>query len=163
MKWKEAGARARAIAAGLSALGLRREERCAILSMTRVEWILTDMAILLAGGATTTIYQSNTPDECRYILSDSGTRFVFCEDAEQLEKLVSIRDAHPGVEKVIVTTGPRRHDGWVVPLEELERIGRAWDKENPGKLDDVVRGVESQHLATLIYTSARQASRKAWS
>jgi len=153
MTWKDAGARARAIAAGLQALGLRREERCAILSMTRVEWILTDMAILLAGGATTTIYQSNTPDECRYILADSGTRFVFCEDAEQVEKLASVRERIPGVEKIILTTGRAAHDGWVVTLEELERIGRAWDKDNPGKLDDVVRGVESHHLATLIYTS----------
>jgi long-chain acyl-CoA synthetase len=153
MPWKEAGARARAIAAGLLALGLRREERCAILSMTRVEWILADMAILLAGGATTTIYPSNTPDECRFIVSDSGTRFVFCEDAEQVAKLARVRAQIPGVEKVIVTTGKGGHDGWVITLDELERIGRAWDKENKAKLDDVARSVESHHLATLIYTS----------
>jgi long-chain acyl-CoA synthetase len=153
MSWKEAGARARAIAAGLLSLGLRREERCAILSATRVEWILTDMAILQAGGATTTIYPSNTAEECRFIIGDSGTRFVFCEDPEQVDKLASVRARIPSVEKIIVTTGRGGHDGWVVPLEELERIGRAWDKDHPGKLDDVTRGVESHHLATLIYTS----------
>ena len=68
MDWREAGARARAIACGLLALGLKSEERCAVMSSTRVEWILADMGILCAGGATTTVYPSDTPQQCAYII-----------------------------------------------------------------------------------------------
>ena len=90
MTWKQAHERVRAIAAGLLSLGLKREERVGILSNTRVEWLLCDLGILSAGGATTTVYPSSTAEECAYILADSETRFAFIEDASQLKKL----DAH---------------------------------------------------------------------
>ena len=80
LNWREAGARVRAIASGLRALGLDDQQRCAILSSTRYEWVLMDFGILAAGGATTTVYPSNTPDECRHILIDSDTKMVFVEN-----------------------------------------------------------------------------------
>ena len=61
MNWKDVGARSRNIACGLRGLGLDSEQRVALLCGTRVEWILADMGILCAAGATTTIYPSNTP------------------------------------------------------------------------------------------------------
>src|SRR6185369_14141815 len=70
LTWRETEARVRAIASGLRALGLASEERCAILSSTRLEWALADLAILCAGGATTTIYPSSTAAECAFILAD---------------------------------------------------------------------------------------------
>src|ERR1044071_2828982 len=79
MTWRQAGERVKAIAAGLLSLGLSREERVGILSNTRVEWLLLDLGILSAGGATTTVYPSSTPEECAYILADSETKYVFAE------------------------------------------------------------------------------------
>jgi long-chain acyl-CoA synthetase len=64
MTWKQAGARGLAIAGGLKALGLGREDRVGILSGTRVEWLLADLGILCAGGATTTVYPSTTAEDC---------------------------------------------------------------------------------------------------
>src|SRR3954454_16959632 len=54
--WQETEARVRAIAGGLLSLGLQVEQRAAIASTTRLEWIWADLAIVLAGGATTTVY-----------------------------------------------------------------------------------------------------------
>src|SRR5688572_22555734 len=85
--WRQACDRVKAIAMGLRALGLTNEQRVAILSSTRIEWILCDLAIACAGGATTTVYPSNTAEECAYILSDSNTRFVFAENDDQVAKL----------------------------------------------------------------------------
>src|SRR5689334_16342893 len=87
MTWRQAGERVKAIAAGLLSLGLEREERVGILSNTRVEWLICDLGILSAGGATTTVYPSSSAEECAYILADSETRFAFVEDASQLKKL----------------------------------------------------------------------------
>src|SRR5215217_180252 len=95
MTWRQAGERIKAIAAGLRSLGLAREDRVGILSNTRVDWLLCDLGILSAGGATTTVYPSSTAEETAYILADSETRYVFAEDAGQLAKLVKHRGEVP--------------------------------------------------------------------
>jgi len=77
LTWREVSDLVRALSGGLRALGLQDEQRCAILSSTRYEWVLMDMAVMCAAGATTTIYPSNTPEECAYILKDSGSQVVF--------------------------------------------------------------------------------------
>ena len=83
LTWAQTEARVRAVAGGLRALGLRPEQPCVILASTRIEWILADFGILFAGGATTTIYPSSTPDECAFILSDSGSAFAFAENGSK--------------------------------------------------------------------------------
>src|SRR5687767_12875326 len=105
LSWREVGARVRDVACGLRALGLDSEQRCAILSGTRFDWIAADLGILCAGGATTTIYPSNTPEECAYILQDSGTVFAFVENEEQLKKLSGQRAFLPTLRKVILFDG----------------------------------------------------------
>jgi long-chain acyl-CoA synthetase len=140
MSWREAGDKVKAIAMGLRALGLKNEDRCAILCSTRIEWILADFGIACAGGATTTIYPANTAEECAYIISDSNTRFVFAEDDSQCAKLAN-------VEKIITFDGQRREG--VMTLDDLIALG----KPHLADFDKVVASVEPHHLATLIYTS----------
>ncbi len=72
LTWRQVGEKVKAIACGLRALGLGDEERASILSATRIDWILADLGILAAGGATTTIYPSSTTPDCLFILQDSG-------------------------------------------------------------------------------------------
>jgi long-chain acyl-CoA synthetase len=153
MNWKQVGARARAIACGLRALGLGGEQRVAILSGTRAEWILADMGILCAGGATTTIYPSNTAEESAYILQDSNSRYVFVESQKQADKLSAVRDQIPDVKHLILFEGAPSADGWIIPLAQLEKQGQEWDAQNPGEYDRVADAVGPDHLATLIYTS----------
>src|SRR5829696_2914469 len=91
MTWRQAGERVKAIAAGLLSLGVHREDRVGILSNTRIEWLLCDLGILSAGGATTTVYPSSTSEDCEYILADSDTKYCFIEDTSQLKKLANRR------------------------------------------------------------------------
>jgi len=152
LKWREVGGRARKIACGLMSLGLEKSQRCAILSVTRPEWVLADMGILTAGGATTTIYPSNTPEECAYILSDSGSVICFVETPQQAQKLISVRDELPNVQKLVLIEG-RIADDWVITLDELERAGATWDTEHPDACEARSSAVGPDDLATLIYTS----------
>ena len=131
LKWSEVHARVKSWASGLRALGLEDEERIAILSQTRYEWILADLAVLCAGGATTTIYPSSTPDECAFILADSETKFVIAEDAAQVEKLVGQKANLPNVAKVITLIDGAGEDGWVISLAALERLGQEHAAKNP--------------------------------
>ena len=154
MNWREVGDTVRALAGGLRALGLADEERSAIISGTRVEWILADLGILCAGGATTTIYPSNTPEECAYIINDSDTRVLFAENMEQVKtRILPVRGEMPGLKAVIVFDGAGGEGGFVITWAEMLAKGRAWDKANPGEYDRIVASVGPDHLATLIYTS----------
>jgi len=155
MTWRQTGERVKAIAAGLLSLGLAREERVGILANTRIEWLLCDLGILSAGGATTTVYPSSTAEDCAYILADSDTRYVFAEDVGQLAKLHAHRKDTPKLEKVILLdSGPHAADkDWVMTLAELEAAGAAHLAKDPKSVDDVVAGVRPEQLATLIYTS----------
>ena len=160
MDWKTAGKRSRNIACGLRARRIQSEERCAVLSATRLEWVLCDMGILAAAAATTTIYPSNKPEECQYILNDSGTRLVFCENQKQTDKILSIRGNCAALMQVIVIDGSASVDGFVIPLAQLETEGEAWDKANPGEYDRITGAIRSESLATLMYTSGTTGNPK---
>jgi long-chain acyl-CoA synthetase len=154
MTWKEAERRVRAVAGGLLSLGFQKGERAAILATSRPEWVIIDLGILAAGGATSTIYTSNTAEESAYILEDSGARVCFVENAMQDAKIREVRGQLGGVTQLIQIDGePANPDGWTISLAELERRGDAWNAANPGRLDGVIAAVGPEDLATLIYTS----------
>ncbi|MEO8706508.1 MAG: long-chain fatty acid--CoA ligase [Kofleriaceae bacterium] len=153
MTWRQAGERVKAIAAGLLSLGLAREERVGILANTRVEWLLADLGILSAGGATTTVYPSSTAEECAYILADSDTRFAFVEDAAQYKKLKAHKGEMPKLTKLILIDGTSDDKDWVMTLADLEAAGAAHLKNDPKAVDDIVASIKGDQLATLIYTS----------
>lgn len=160
LTWEQVGQQSFDLAAGLLALGVTNEQRVAIICSTRYEWILADLAIMCSGGATTTVYPSTEPDDVAFIIADSGSRFVFAEDAEQLAKLVSTREQIPEVEKVILidgdassTEGDSDLGDWVVSWRDLARLGADHLREHPAEIDTVIASIEPNHLATLMYTS----------
>jgi long-chain acyl-CoA synthetase len=159
LTWRQCGERVRRIACGLASLGLEKGQRVSILAMTRPEWVLMDLGILAAGGATTTIYTSNTPEECSYILANSESAFCFVENAAQADKLVAERGKLAGLRRVIwldgepPSGGPTSGDPWMMGFAELEAQGEVWDRDHPGRIDEVAAGVGPEDLATVIYTA----------
>src|SRR6186997_285875 len=79
MTWREAEVRVRDVSNGLLSLGLTAEERCCILGVTSVAWIVADHGILCAGGATTTIFPESPIDDVVYVLADCEATVVFCD------------------------------------------------------------------------------------
>nr|WP_202431579.1 AMP-dependent synthetase/ligase [Streptomyces sp. SID7804] len=154
LTWAQAAERVQAIAAGLIELGVRPEERVALASATRVEWILVDLGILCAGAATTTVYPQTNADESAYILSDSQSRVLVAENAEQVAKAVERRAELPELTRVVVVDPAGvETDDWVISLAELERRGAARLAEEPGLIKERVAAITKDQLATLIYTS----------
>ena len=152
LTWAQTGEKVTNIAAGLVSLGIQPEERVAIASGTRIEWILADLAINAAGAATTTVYPTTMGEEVAYILADSDSRIVFAEDDEQVAKLRERHSELPSVSKVVVFDGTADGD-WVMGFGELEELGKAYLAEHPTVVEDRVAATTPQHLATLIYTS----------
>jgi long-chain acyl-CoA synthetase len=153
LTWAGTEARVRAVASGLRSLGVGPEDVCAILCNTRIEWLLADFGILCAGGATSTIYPSSTPDDCAFILADAGAAICFVEDAGQARKLLPRRAELPRLRHLVVVDGQASTDGFVLSLAELEERGRAYDQAHPGAFEETCAAVRPDALATLIYTS----------
>jgi len=152
LTWRETGERVTALAAGLVALGLEPEQRVGIASSTRIEWILADLAVMCAGGATTTVYPSTHAEDVGFILADSECRFVFAEDDDQLAKLTERRSELPHLEKVVTFDGAADGD-WVIGLADLEKLGEGLLAEQPDVVEKRVAATGPEALATLVYTS----------
>ena len=150
--WRESGAEMTRLAAGLLALGLQPEERVAIASNTRVEWVLADGAVMLAGGANTTIYPSTGEDDFAYIINDSETRFLVAEDQGQADKALTQLANLPTLERIILIEGAGDGDR-VLSWAELAELGARRLAEQPDAVDRVVAAIRPDSLATLIYTS----------
>ena len=149
LTWAQVAQRAKAIAAGLIGLGVRPEDRVAILCSTRIEWVLADLGIMCAGAATTTIYPASEPEDAAFILRDSGSAVLIAEDAGQAAKITGADLPDLRTVVVIDGTGP---DGSLT-LAELERRGEQALATRPDLVDAVAADVRPDQLATLIYTS----------
>ncbi|MFJ6511827.1 AMP-dependent synthetase/ligase [Streptomyces sp. NPDC091406] len=159
LSWGQASERVYAIAAGLIALGVQPEQRVALSSATRVEWILIDLGVMCAGAATTTIYPSTNAEESAFILADSESRILIAEDAEQLAKARETRAGLPDLAHVVVIDAagvePAEGDpeGWIITLADLEARGNELLAKTPDAVTERVAAITADQLATLIYTS----------
>ena len=152
VSWARTADTVKTLAAGLLSLGIQPEQRVAIASNTRIEWLYADLAIMCAGAATTAVYPSTTADDVLFILADSETRVVFAEDDAQIEKLRRNREHLPHLVQVVTFDGTS--DGeWVLSLADLEARGARHLVEHPTCVDEAVAAVQPEDLATLIYTS----------
>ncbi|MDQ0403719.1 AMP-dependent synthetase/ligase [Streptomyces sp. NBC_01723] len=155
LTWSQAAERVYAIAAGLIELGVQPQQRVALASSTRLDWILADLGIMCAGAATTTVYPQTNADESAYILSDSESRVLIAEDAAQLAKAREKRAELPELTHVVVidATGADTTEDWILTLDELERSGAARLETDPELVVKRVGALTKDQLATLIYTS----------
>ncbi len=154
LTWSQVADRAKAIAAGLRGLGVQPEDRVAILSSTRIEWVLADLGIMCAGAATTTVYPTTEPDDAVYIIRDSGSKVLFAEDAAQAAK-VSGADL-PNLTAIVLIDGDPGAVAAGVPvttLAKLEKHGVQVLVDEPDLVEAIVEKIQPDHLATLIYTS----------
>ena len=95
----------RPLSLGLIDLGVAKGDKVSILANTRPEWTYFDFAALSVGATVVPIYQTNSPEECQYVLENSDAKVVVVEDDEQLEKIREVRDQLPQLEHVVRMTG----------------------------------------------------------
>ncbi len=150
--WQQVGERVYNIAAGLISLGIAAEDRVAVASSTRYEWVLADFAVMCAGAATTTVYPTTNANDVAYIIANSGSRVVVAENQTQLDKLLEHRAELPNVSKVVMIDGNGDGD-WVITLNELEQLGKQLLADSPDAVKDRIAAVAPDQLASLIYTS----------
>jgi len=136
VSWDEAAERVEDLARGLLGRGVCHGDRVAVLSRTRLEWILLDWAVMSIGAVVVGLYPTSSAKECEYVLEHCEAVLAFTEDDEQTHKLVSIRGSLPALREVI-------------PFDRLAKL------EAEGRLAKHLQPepVGEEDLATLIYTS----------
>src|SRR5438552_13670703 len=143
----------RSIALGLHSLGIRRGDRVALLSESRVEWVLADQGCIFAGAVGVPIYPTLTPPQVAYILKDSGARALFISTRAKFEEMeTALRDCSK-IESVILFDPDGLHQANCLSLSELEKRGRELKGQQPLLADKLAEASRPDDLATIIYTS----------
>jgi long-chain acyl-CoA synthetase len=137
----------RSLALGLISLGVEKGDKVSILANTRPEWTYFDFAALSIGAVVVPIYQTNSPEECQYVLENSDAKVVVVEDDEQLEKIRAVRDRLPLLEQTVRMTGSSED---AISLEDLASRGSARDAS---EWESRWRSVTPEDVCTFIYTS----------
>ncbi|NBX62739.1 MAG: long-chain fatty acid--CoA ligase [Betaproteobacteria bacterium] len=154
--WQQAGEAVRQISMGLMANGFEVGDCASILSNTRLEWVLADMAVLSAGGVSNGIYPTDSVSQVQYLCEDSRTTVLFVEDEEQLDKALMSRGQLPLLKLIVVidTEGLTRYsDPMVISLQSLRDQGRKHERSQPGLFERRRVSRRPEDLAILIYTS----------
>ena len=142
--------RARNIAAGLHSLGVRKGDRVAILSESRLEWVLTDQGCVFLGAVAVPIYPTLTASQVAYIVNDCAARTLFVANEEKLKQLQPALDDCASIQQVVL------YDGGAQPLlglKQLEDEGLERRVASPDLLLRLSEEITPQDLATIIYTS----------
>jgi long-chain acyl-CoA synthetase len=145
--FSEVGDTVRQLSLGLVGLGVEKGDKVSILANTRPEWTYFDFAALTAGAVVAPIYQTNSPEECRYVLEDSDAKVVVVEDDEQMGKIRAIREQCPKLEHVIRMTGSSDD---AISMQDLAARGSELDEAD---WEQRWRSVTPADVCTLIYTS----------
>ncbi len=145
--YREVGEIVRRLALGLIELGIEKGDKVSILANTRPEWTYFDFAALSVGAVVVPIYQTNSPDECQYVLENSDAKAIVVEDSEQLSKIEEIRDRVPRLERVIRMEGT---GGNAISMDELIEAGSG---RSDSEWEQRWQSVTPDDICTFIYTS----------
>jgi long-chain acyl-CoA synthetase len=137
------------IALGLIGLGLEPGERVALLANTRPEWTYSSLAISRAGGVVVPVYPTNSPDECEWVVGNSDSRIVICEDHGQVAKIEQVRERLEHLEHIVVIDAPDDTEN-THPIDQLRERSKNGDR---GELEKRCEAVSPEDPYTIIYTS----------
>ncbi|SES89903.1 AMP-dependent synthetase/ligase [Oceanicella actignis] len=154
--WNDYYDNARLIGLALARLGMERGDVVSILSEDRKEWLYVDMGVVCMGGVTNGVYTTDSAEQLAYLVNDSGSRFLFLENEEQLDKWLEVRDRMPTLVKVIVfeREGLRGFsDPMVMFHDELLGLGAEALQDQPRRFEEELEKARPEDTMMLIYTS----------
>lgn len=153
--WQDYYQRSRHFGLGLRALGLSEGGHVAILSENRVEWVIAQMGIGLVNGICVGVYPTSPWNEVAYVLAHSDAEMVVCEDQEQTDKVLEAWPQLPQLKHNIVVDykGLRAYPSPPSSFEEIEKMGREFEKTHPELIDQLLDSQKMDDIALMIYTS----------
>lgn len=161
--WSEAYGRVRDFSLGMTALGLERGDRVAIIGDNRPEWVIAELGAQAAGAIPVGIYQDSVLTELSHVLRKAAPKIVIAEDQEQVDKVLEAREAIGGIEAVVYYE-PKGLFGYEAPglmgFPEVEDLGRRLHEEDPARFDELVDALDEDDVALLCTTSGTTSEPK---
>ncbi len=151
ISWREYSSRVMGLAREIIHLGHQPGDRVAILCENRPEWLIADLAIQTAGGATVGVYTTSSPEQLAYHVNHSGSVGLVLEDAEQLEKWLAVRHACPTVAWVVVIEPEDVED--TLAWDDVVASGQRRYADDPGPAEQRLAAIQPDDTALFIYTS----------
>jgi long-chain acyl-CoA synthetase len=156
ISWKDYFERSADVGHGYRTLGLAEGGHVAVLSENRIEWVLAQLGAGLAGAVTIGVYPTSPANEVAYVLEHADAEIVVCEDQEQVDKVIEVREQLPKLKRIVVVEekGMRSYEAdLVVSFAALEAAGAAHRRENPALVDEALSRQTLADTALMIYTS----------
>jgi len=144
------------IAYALHATGFRPGDVASIMANAVPEWVFADMGILCAGGVSSGIYPTDSAAQVDYLVNDSGSRVIFAEDEEQLDKILACRAHCPTLQTIVIFDMEGLSgfsDPMVMSLDEFMALGRNHITGREALWDEMIASRSADDLAILVYTS----------
>ena len=154
--WQDSAGHVERIALGLAGLGFRRGDKIAVIGDNRPQLYWTMLAAQALGGAPVPVYQDSIAAEMHYVIDHSESRMIICEDQEQVDKILEMKDKLPLVEAVIYDDpkGMRHYDyPFLQSLERVQEMAATFAASHPGYWDAEVGKGRGGDLAIINYTS----------
>ncbi len=154
--WGDWGEEAQLIGLGLTSLGLERGDIVSIASEVNKEWMFADLGAICVGAVSNGVYPTDAPNQVEYLINDSGTKFYFAEDEEQLDKVLQVRDRTPTLQKIFIfdMEGLRKlDDDMCMSLQDLRQIGKQYREQHPDAWSKAIEDADVEDLMILTYTS----------
>ena len=160
--WGEYGEYVKDIANALLDAGIQKGDKVSVISLTRFEWVVVDLAIMSIGAVTAPVYPSNTDDQVKYIVDHSQSKFVFGEDQEQLDKILGIWKDLPSINQLVIFEKyfPTKIEN-VISLKSFRENGKSYGLKNPDELEKRIQEGNPKDLISFIYTSGTTGHPKA--
>ena len=149
-----------ALAAGLGRLGAERRDRVALLSENRLEWALTDYALLGQGAVVVPIYPTLLERDIEFVLQDSGSKGIVVSTAAQLAKVLNIRSSLPELRFIVVMDRPGRE---VAGVLQWKQVVETQTDAGPQAIDFFcakARETRPEDIASILYTSGTMGQPK---
>jgi long-chain acyl-CoA synthetase len=147
------------VSLGLRDLGIGDGDRVCIISRTRPEWTIADLASLALGAVTCPIYPQSEPGQAAFVINNVGARAIFVENAQQANKIAAVRADCPALDHVITLEPSGKFPEGTLTLDDVmaradtdPAARRAW-RDGIGQID-------RDHLATVIHTSGTTGNPK---
>jgi long-chain acyl-CoA synthetase len=148
------------LACGLSAIGVsgndltvERQDKIAIISNNRAEWLITDMAVQKLGAVLVPIYPTTSNHEIEFIFRDASVKYVFVSNRELYEKIQQVRPNIPSIKNVYTFDQLDGVDHWSSLLNAATGVKKQ-------ELEFISKSIRPEHLATIIYTSGTTGTPK---
>lgn len=160
--WKDYYMGVKSLALGLLAIGFQHGDRLLIMGDNAPQWYYAELAAQSVHGISVGLYSDLSPSEIRYVGRNSEARFAMVEDQEQVDKFLDIRSDLPDLEKIIYWNykGLAHYtDDLLTGYKQVERLGREYEKENPGLFERNVEAGKSGDVCAVVYTSGTTGDR----